>query len=136
MSLSAQTLLIRHLLWCRDVSDLLEEQIELYRSTKQSILQDLPEEAFQQMTPQARERALQQEMKSVGTLHPALHPADKGPFTGHYKVLFLPHPPPLGPTQPPPSPLPPHRPPETPWPPCPHPMRLLPLRLLPLSLQC
>ena len=71
---------------------MLEEQIELYRSTKQSILQDLPEEAFQQMTPQARERALQQEMKSAGTLHPALHPADKGPFTGHYKVKTLPLP--------------------------------------------
>lgn len=71
---------------CRDVADLLEEQIELYRTTKQSILQDLPEQAFQQMTPQARERALQQEMKSAGTLHPALYPPDKGQFTGHFKV--------------------------------------------------
>ena len=74
---------------CRDVSDLLEEQIELYRATKQSILQDLPEQAFQQMTPQARERALQQEMKSAGTLHPALYPPDKGMFTGHFKVAHL-----------------------------------------------
>lgn len=71
---------------CRDVSELLQEQIELYRVTKQNILQGLSEEAFTQMTPQARERALLQEMKSEGTLHPALYPHDKGPFTGHYKV--------------------------------------------------
>lgn len=70
-----------------DVSELLQEQIELYRVTKQNILQGLSEEAFTQMTPQARERALLQEMKSEGTLHPALYPHDKGPFTGHYKVL-------------------------------------------------
>lgn len=71
----------------RDVSELLQEQIELYRVTKQNILQGLSEEAFTQMTPQARERALLQEMKSEGTLHPALYPHDKGPFTGHYKVI-------------------------------------------------
>ena len=71
---------------CRDVSELLQEQIELYRVTKQNILQDLSGDAFTQMTPQARERALLQEMKSVGTLHPALYPHDKGPFTGHFKV--------------------------------------------------
>lgn len=70
-----------------DVSDLLQEQIELYRSTKQNILQGLSEEAFTQMTPQARERALLQEMKSEGNLHPALYPHEKGQFTGHYKVL-------------------------------------------------
>ena len=74
---------------CRDVSELLQEQIELYRVTKQNILQGLSEEAFTQMTPQARERALLQEMKSEGTLHPALYPHDKGPFTGHYKVTAL-----------------------------------------------
>ena len=74
---------------CRDVSELLQEQIELYRLTKQNILQGLSEEAFTQMTPQARERALLQEMKSEGTLHPALYPHDKGPFTGHYKVTAL-----------------------------------------------
>ena len=71
---------------CRDVSELLQEQIELYRLTKQNILQGLSEEAFTQMTPQARERALLQEMKSDCNLHPALYPHDKGPFTGHYKV--------------------------------------------------
>ena len=71
---------------CRDVSELLQVQIELYRVTKQNILQGLPEGAFTQMTPQARERALLQEMKSEGTLHPALYPHDKGPYTGHYKV--------------------------------------------------
>ncbi len=71
---------------CRDVSQLLQEQIELYRMTKQNILQGLSEEAFTQMTPQARERALLQEMKSEHNLHPALYPHDKGPFTGHYKV--------------------------------------------------
>ncbi|KAA6429701.1 MAG: phox domain-containing [Trebouxia sp. A1-2] len=70
-----------------DVSQLLQEQIELYRMTKQNILQGLSEEAFTQMTPQARERALLQEMKSDHNLHPALYPHDKGPFTGHYKVL-------------------------------------------------
>lgn len=75
---------------CRDVSELLQEQIELYRVTKQNILQGLSEEAFTQMTPQARERALLQEMKSEGTLHPALYPHDKGPFTGHYKVTASP----------------------------------------------
>ena len=74
----------------RDVSELLQEQIELYRVTKQNILQGLSEEAFTQMTPQARERALLQEMKSEGTLHPALLPHDKGPFTGHYKVTIPP----------------------------------------------
>lgn len=75
---------------CRDVSELLQDQIELYRVTKQNILQGLSEEAFTQMTPQARERALLQEMKSEGTLHPALYPHDKGPFTGHYKVTAPP----------------------------------------------
>ncbi len=74
------------LIACRDVSQLLQEQIELYRSTKQNILQGLSEEAFTLMTPQARERALLQEMKSEHNLHPALYPHDKGPFTGHYKV--------------------------------------------------
>ena len=71
---------------CRDVSQLLQEQIELYRMTKQNILQGLSEDAFTQMTPQARERALLQEMKSEHNLHPALYPHDKGSFTGHYKV--------------------------------------------------
>lgn len=75
----------------RDVSELLQEQVELYRVTKQNILQGLSEEAFTQMTPQARERALLQEMKSEGTLHPALYPYDKGPYTGHYKVAALPN---------------------------------------------
>lgn len=70
------------------MSELLQEQIELYRVTKQNILQGLSEDAFTQMTPQARERALLQEMKSEGTLHPALYPSDKGPFTGHYKVTY------------------------------------------------
>lgn len=68
------------------MSQLLQEQIELYRMTKQNILQGLSEDAFTQMTPQARERALLQEMKSEHTLHPALYPHDKGSFTGHYKV--------------------------------------------------
>lgn len=59
--------------------------------TKQNILQGLSEEAFTQMTPQARERALLQEMKSDHNLHPALYPHDKGPFTGHYKVTAQSH---------------------------------------------
>ena len=84
-------LLSNHCHGCRDVSQLLQEQIELYRMTKQNILQGLSEEAFTQMTPQARERALLQEMKSDHNLHPALYPHDKGPFTGHYKVTVQSH---------------------------------------------
>ncbi|KAK9807024.1 hypothetical protein WJX72_010915 [[Myrmecia] bisecta] len=71
-----------------DISELVMEQIELYRDTRESILQGMDETGFARMTPQARERALVAEMKADKNLHPALWPPDDSPLIlGHYKVM-------------------------------------------------
>lgn len=73
---------------CRDVSALFMEQIMLYRDTRDSILAGLDHEAWRVMPLEARERALQAEMKADCNLHPALYPpsADSSAILGHYKV--------------------------------------------------
>ena len=57
------------------------EQMDLYRSTKESILAGRGAAAFRDMNLKARDRALQQEMKAERNLHPALCTPD-----GHYKA--------------------------------------------------
>lgn len=63
-------------------------QIELFRQTRESIVQGLGEGAFRGMTVAARERAFVQELKADGNLHPALYPHnDSSPaLLGHYRV--------------------------------------------------
>lgn len=72
---------------CRDVSELLMDQIELYRHTKESIIQGLDAEAWNTMREEARDRALLAELKADKNLHPALYPpTDPSLVLGHYKV--------------------------------------------------
>ena len=72
---------------CRDVAELVMEQIDLFRYTRASIQEGVGEQAFQQMTAAARERAMQAEMRAEKNLHPALYPPGSGQApTGHYKV--------------------------------------------------
>ena len=72
---------------CRDVAELVMEQIDLFRYTRASIQEGVGEQAFQQMTAAARERAMQAEMRAEKNLHPALYPPGAGQApTGHYKV--------------------------------------------------
>ena len=72
---------------CRDVAELVMEQIDLFRYTRASIQEGVGEQAFQQMTAAARERAMQAEMRAEKNLHPALYPPGPGQApTGHYKV--------------------------------------------------
>ncbi|KAK9836709.1 hypothetical protein WJX74_006496 [Apatococcus lobatus] len=73
----------------RDLSELLMVQIELFRQTRESIVQGLGEGAFRGMTVAARERAFVQELKADGNLHPALYSHnDSSPaLLGHYRVL-------------------------------------------------
>eukprot|EP00873_Tetraselmis_striata_P010052 jgi/Tetstr1/430316/TSEL_020141.t1 len=62
----------------RDMSDLMIEIIELFRDTQDSVgLKELDA-----MNPLARDRALRQEMKADGNLHPALFSSKQ-----HYEVL-------------------------------------------------
>jgi hypothetical protein len=61
----------------RDMCGVLSYNIELYRQTVSAV----GGEALASMTPAARERALQREMRACGHLHVAL----KSP-EGHYKV--------------------------------------------------
>lgn len=74
----------------RDVSNLIMEQILLYRDTRESILTGTDAEAWRHMLPAAREKALQAEMKAESNLHPALYPPseDGSAILGHYKVLY------------------------------------------------
>ena len=74
----------------RDVSALFMEQIMLYRDTRDSILAGLDHDAWRVMPLEARERALQAEMKADCNLHPALYPpsADGSATLGHYKVRW------------------------------------------------
>ncbi len=63
------------------MSELVMEQMSLYRYTKESILAGRGAAAFRDMNIKARDRALQQEMKAERNLHPALCTPD-----GHYKA--------------------------------------------------
>ena len=65
----------------RDLSELVMEQMDLYRYTKESIQAGRGAAAFRDMSLKARDRALQQEMKAERNLHPALCTPD-----GHYKA--------------------------------------------------
>lgn len=71
---------------CRDVSELVIEQIELYRDTRESIVAGLDAGAWEAMAEGARERALLAELKAERNLHPALYAADPAAGLGHYKV--------------------------------------------------
>lgn len=80
---STQTNAVRYV--CRDVSDVLIEQLDLYRDTREGIQAGLGGRVFADMSMAARDRALKQEMKAENNLHPALCTPD-----GHYKVPALP----------------------------------------------
>ena len=69
----------------RDLSELVMEQMELYRYTRESIQAGRGAAAFRDMPLKARDRALAQEMKAENNLHPALCTPD-----GHYKVRCRP----------------------------------------------
>eukprot|EP00798_Chlamydomonas_sp_ICE-L_P027694 gene27694-7336_t len=73
----AQNLDYRELL-IRNCCDILTKNIELYRLTRAAVGED----TLKAMTPAARERALQAEMKASGNLHVALCAPEN-----HYKVL-------------------------------------------------
>lgn len=63
------------------------DQIELYRETRESIMQGLEVEAWNNMPYAARDRAMLAELKAENNLHPALHPpSDSSAVLGHYKV--------------------------------------------------
>ena len=64
-----------------DVCELIMEQIELYRDTRDSIqLSTAQPNCLADMSAAARDRALAREMRAERSLHPALHAPD-----GHYK---------------------------------------------------
>ncbi|KAL4430933.1 hypothetical protein ABPG75_006189 [Micractinium tetrahymenae] len=66
-----------------DLCELVMEQLELYRDTRDSIvLATQNPDCLRDMSPAARDRALQREMCAEGNLHPALQTPD-----GHYKYL-------------------------------------------------
>lgn len=68
----------------RDVSELLMEQVELYRDTREAVLQDRASAAasdFLHGGLVARERSLRARLAAEGNLHPALLNAE-----GDYKV--------------------------------------------------
>ncbi|KAL6776573.1 CPLD29 [Auxenochlorella protothecoides x Auxenochlorella symbiontica] len=66
-----------------DLSELLMEQIDLYRDTRESIqLAARCGLALKDMQPAARERAFRREMKAENNLHPAMHSPQ-----GHYLML-------------------------------------------------
>ena len=50
------------------------DQIELYRHTRESIIQGMDSGTWNKMTGDARERALLAELKADKNLHPALYP--------------------------------------------------------------
>lgn len=57
-------------------------QLELYRDTRESILSATQQpNCLRDMSPAARDRALEREMRAEKNLHPALQTPD-----GHYKV--------------------------------------------------
>ena len=63
------------------------DQIELYRHTRDSIVQGMDAEAWKAMTVEARDRALLAELKADKNLHPALYNPDaSAAVLGHYKV--------------------------------------------------
>lgn len=74
---------------CRDICALFMDQLMLYRDTRDSILSGLDQDAWRVLPLEARERALQAELKADSNLHPALYPpapADSTAILGHYKV--------------------------------------------------
>lgn len=68
------------------MSELVIDQIELYRVTRESIVQGLDADAWLAMPQAARDRALLAELKAENNLHPALYPPDPTAIRGHYKV--------------------------------------------------
>ena len=72
---------------CRDVSELVMDQIDLYRDTRDSIVQGADADAWNNMSDAARDRALLAELRAESNLHPALYPPeDQHVVLGHYKV--------------------------------------------------
>ena len=72
---------------CRDVSELVMDQIELYRDTRESIIRGMDPEAWSNMPEAVRDRALLAELKAERNLHPALYPPDDtATVLGHYKA--------------------------------------------------
>ena len=63
---------------CRDVCRVVTDSIELHRQTVAAV----GEASLAAMTPAARERALQREMRAMGHLHVAMRSPE-----GHYKVM-------------------------------------------------
>ncbi len=73
------------------MSALFMDQLMLYRDTRDSILSGLEQEAWRVLPLEARERALQAELKADSNLHPALYPPppeDSAAILGHYKVIM------------------------------------------------
>lgn len=64
------------------------DQIELYRETRESIVQGQDAEAWNSMPYAARDRALLAELKAENNLHPALYPPEGSSpeILGHFKV--------------------------------------------------
>ena len=73
---------------CRDVSELVMDQIELYRETRESIMQGSDADSWNSMPYAARDRAMLAELKAENNLHPALYPPNdsSADILGHYKV--------------------------------------------------
>ena len=65
---------------CRDVCRVVTDSIELHRQTVAAV----GEASLAAMTPAARERALQREMRAMGHLHVAMCSPE-----GNYKVLRM-----------------------------------------------
>lgn len=66
------------------------DQIELYRETRESIVQGMDVESWNSMPYPARDRAMLAELKAESNLHPALYPPDdSADILGHYKVCHL-----------------------------------------------
>lgn len=63
------------------------DQIDLYRETRESIMQGLDGDSWNSMPYAARDRAMLAELKAENNLHPALYqPDDSADVLGHYKV--------------------------------------------------
>ena len=64
------------------------DQIELYRETRESIMQGLDAESWSSLPYAARDRAMLAELKAENNLHPALYQPDDSTadILGHYKV--------------------------------------------------
>ena len=70
---------------CRDVCKLVTDQVKLLRSTRTSLVgEDV--DAWALMPFAVRDRALQAELKTEGSLHAALWPPNAQSCHGHYAV--------------------------------------------------